>query len=204
MHLKLYQIRYNQAAYGPYSATVCWVSGCSIRCKGCFNPHLFDGSLGRKKTPFQILRLVLRGKRRGDTAVVFVGGEPMDQPIPLLLAILLLRLALPQLTITIYSGYSYDALKQSRINRLIFFLTDFLIDGPFIIGRADEALGYRGSDNQRVIDLKASRESSKIVTLDWDRLIMISDATITTTPLLSDSLGLTGQIEACGNSKERI
>lgn len=106
MRLKIYQTRFNQAAYGPYSATVCWVSGCSIRCKGCFNPHLFDGSLGRRKSPSQILNLVLQGKRRGDTAVVFIGGEPMDQAVPLLLAVLLLRLTLPKLTITLYSGYT--------------------------------------------------------------------------------------------------
>jgi anaerobic ribonucleoside-triphosphate reductase activating protein len=201
--VKVFQILPGQSAYGPYLATVIWVSGCRIRCKGCFNPHLFDGSLGSKMSPFKILDNVLKGKKRGDTAVVIVGGEPMDQAFPLFLTILLLRLVWPKMTITVYTGDTYPTLLKKQVNRLVLGLINYLVDGPFIESQADDNLGYRGSSNQRVIDLKSTRKFGQVMTRNWDHLILIDDNAISTTPSLSANLGLTGEAIPCGSTKEQ-
>ena len=204
MYLKIYQCRHNQSAYGPYRATVIWVSGCTIRCRECFNSQLFDGSRGDKRSPLWLLIKVLTGKKLGDRAVVFVGGEPMDQPFPLLISILFLRLIIPSLILTIYSGYSYPALKSLWIKRLALQFADYLIDGPYLSHLALDDHGYRGSANQRVIDLKASRLLDQVTVADWNHLIVIDDKQITASQPLSRDLHLSGPIEECGSIQKEV
>jgi anaerobic ribonucleoside-triphosphate reductase activating protein len=200
MRLKIFHSQHNQSAYGPYRATVVWTAGCSIRCPGCFNPHLFDEALGQARSPLWLLQLARSGRKLGDSALVFVGGEPLDQPAGLFCGLLLLRLMLPRMTITVYTGYTCASLVRSLRHRLVLHLVDYLIDGPFLARQASDELGCRGSANQRVIDLKASRSTGHISILDWDRMILIDQQSIAAPPLAGAHLGLSGTAEACGRA----
>ena len=124
----------------------------------------------------------------------------MDQAFQLLFSILILRLAVPKQIVTIYSGYAYPALQSNLLKHLALRLADYLIDGPFILQQANENLGYRGSHNQRVIDLKTTRKTSQISIVDWDNLIIIDNQHIATTPHLSQTLNLSGSAEECGKA----
>ncbi len=88
--------KHNSYAEGPRANTTFWLSGCSLRCKGCFNPELWDGRLGQKVSLYGILNIIRRGKHKGDRGIAFVGGEPMDQAWPLGRLCWLTRLLFPK------------------------------------------------------------------------------------------------------------
>lgn len=140
---------------------VVFVQGCPHRCPGCHNPqsHPFEGG-----TVVEISELfrrmcedpLLKG-------VTFSGGEPFCQPGPLAE---LGRMAHGHgLDVTTYTGYWYeDLLKLHRpeVDALL-GQTDVLIDGPFLLEQRDLTLRFRGSRNQRVIDLNETRRAGRVV-----------------------------------------
>lgn len=141
---------------------VIFVQGCPHHCPGCQNPqtHPFSGG-----TFVSIDKLfdelcqnpLLRG-------VTFSGGEPFSQPGPL--ADLAQRIkAETKLDITVYSGWTYEQLAANpdpQVQRLL-RLSDYLIDGPYLEAERDLSLSFRGSRNQRIIDLNATRQQGRLV-----------------------------------------
>jgi anaerobic ribonucleoside-triphosphate reductase activating protein len=134
---------------------VVFVQGCPHRCPGCHNPqsHPFEG--GREADVGDLFEEI-----RSDPllkGVTFSGGEPFCQPAPLAeLAEMVRGLGLD---VTTFTGYLYEDLLARRdpdVDRLL-SLTDTLIDGPFLLAQKDLSLVFRGSRNQRVIDLNATR-----------------------------------------------
>ena len=134
---------------------VVFVQGCPHRCPGCHNPqsHPFEG--GREADVGELFEEI-----RSDPllkGVTFSGGEPFCQPAPLVeLAEMVRGLGLD---VTTFTGYLYEDLLARRdpdVDRLL-SLTDTLIDGPFLLAQKDLSLVFRGSRNQRVIDLNATR-----------------------------------------------
>lgn len=198
--MKIYIHKTNQNAYGPRKNTALWTSGCSIQCKGCFNPELFDGSLGKSVTPLYLLKVVRIGRKLGDTGLAVVGGEPFDQAFQLAIGLLLIRIFYPKHKITLYSGYPYLNLIKRWQARLAILFADYLVDGPFTGGSTpDETLSYRGSENQRVINLKSIRNSNSLVFDDWDNRIVISGGEIAGPPHLMNILNPKNTvIEECG------
>jgi anaerobic ribonucleoside-triphosphate reductase activating protein len=145
---------------------VIFTQGCPHHCPGCHNPqtHPFDGG---KSADIQKLyeeiceNPLLKG-------VTFSGGEPFCQPAPL--AKLAAMVHAHGLDITTYTGYLYEDLlakNEADVNALL-AATDILIDGPFLQEQKDLTLLFRGSRNQRVIDLNATRGSGAIVLADPD------------------------------------
>jgi len=183
-------------AEGPRSNTTLWVSGCSLQCKGCFNPELWDGKIGVSLSPLAILRLVKKGRSLGDTGVAFVGGEPMDQAGPLVLSIVLIKL-FTRMPVTVYTGYVFETLLRRPASLVVLLLINFLVDGPFIEKLADDNLGYRGSNNQRVIDLRQTRKNLSITLANWDNLLVFTRNTISGPPALMEALG-GGNAKDCG------
>lgn len=143
---------------------VVFTQGCPHNCPGCHNPqtHPFDGGKTADiQTMFSEIceNPLLKG-------VTFSGGEPFCQPAPLAE---LGRMAHERgLDVTTFTGYLYeDLLKQNdpAVNALL-EQTDILIDGPFILAQKDLTLRFRGSRNQRVIDLNETRRIGRIVEAD--------------------------------------
>lgn len=199
MKLKIATWKHNSYAEGPRRNTTVWVSGCKIRCPGCFNLELWDGRLGKEVSLGEILRLVWKGRGLGDRGLAFVGGEPFDQAEALGLACRAVHRFFPEHVITIYTGYRLEALLRRPNATLALETAHYLVDGPFILSLADPNLGYRGSKNQRVIDLQASRENAfqKIALANWDGLLVYDRGVLSGPPAILKMEG-TDNDYSCG------
>ena len=146
------EIKKVDIANGPGVRVSLFVSGCRNHCKGCFNPETWDFDYGRpftRETEDEIIEALRPSWIQG---LSILGGEPTEEEnaavlIPFLKRV---RAALPDKDIWLYSGYTYDSLRDKEI----LTLADVLVDGPFLLELKDAGLAFRGSRNQRIIDLK--------------------------------------------------
>ncbi len=165
-------IKKRDIADGPGVRVSLFVSGCTHHCEGCFNPDTWDFDYG---TPFtseteqEILALLAPDFIAGLT---LLGGEPMESQnqralLPLLREI---RTRYPTKTVWCYSGYTLEELMTGsahcEVTDEVLSLINVLVDGEFVQALYDIRLRFRGSSNQRLIDLDRTRESGKIVI--WD------------------------------------
>lgn len=147
-----------------------FVSGCTHRCKGCFNSEAWDFSYGRpfdENTENEIIELMKPSYVRG---LSLLGGEPMEPVNQRALEPFLRKVKniYPDKDIWCYSGYTLenDILKgraHCEVTDSILSMIDILVDGEFVEEKKNIRLKFRGSENQRVIDLKKSLESGKTV-----------------------------------------
>ena len=129
-----------------------FVSGCRNHCKGCFNPETWDFDYGRPFTRVTEDEIIEALRPSWIQGLSILGGEPTEEEnaavlIPFLKRV---RAALPDKDIWLYSGYTYEALRDKEI----LSLADVLVDGPFLLEQKDAGLAFRGSRNQRIIDLR--------------------------------------------------
>jgi len=148
--LWLYRLYHNSITDGPGRRSVVQVSGCSIRCLGCYVPRTHERENGSRVSITSIVNEILANRAKHD-GVTILGGEPFDQPGPV--AELVSRLNHHGIHLTVYSGYTIDALIARKDPSVDYILThiDLLIDGPFVSDLSGNAGEYRGSRNQRFI-----------------------------------------------------
>ncbi|MBR7087754.1 MAG: anaerobic ribonucleoside-triphosphate reductase activating protein [Mogibacterium sp.] len=158
---------------GPGFRYVLFVQGCPHRCKGCHNPESHDPDGGFDMTTGEIFAEIMENPHlRG---VTFSGGEPFEQ-VPALLELgHMIKDA--GLTLMSYSGYTLEELRarhDSQTDQLLDML-DMLVDGRYVESLRNLTLIYRGSENQRVIDMNKTREQGKVVLYhsDFDADIVI-------------------------------
>ena len=150
---------------GPGIRLVVFAQGCPHRCQGCHNPqtHPFEG--GRLVTIDDILEMVKKNPLLD--GVTFSGGEPFSQAKAF--ALLGQRLKELGMNIMTYTGYTYEhLLRESKDNngwKELLDVSDILVDGKFEIEKKNLLLPFRGSENQRIIDMNKTREQQKIVLL---------------------------------------
>ena len=145
-----------------------FVSGCTHHCKDCFNEQAWDFEYGNPFTADTENAVIEALAPDYMAGITLLGGEPMEPVnqrglLPLLKRI---RKELPQKTVWAYTGYVYeDLLEGGRAHCEVTeeLLCDILVDGPFIAEKKNISLRFRGSENQRIIDLKATRETGKVV-----------------------------------------
>ena len=138
-------------ALGPGMRAAVWVQGCPLNCPGCIAPQWIPFIPARSFTPEQILERLSLDKIEGLT---FSGGEPMEQATGLAALIRLARRQ-KELNLICFTGYRYERLLKNPPNQGVADLLaeiDVLIDGPYVQALND-AVGLRGSSNQRVIQL---------------------------------------------------
>ena len=138
-----------------------FTQGCPHACPGCHNPQTHDREGGYLVDTDELYRQICENPLL--SGVTFSGGEPFLQPQ--VLAELARRLQARGLNITTYTGYTLEELQQLNspaINELL-DVTDILIDGPFLLAKRDLTLAFRGSHNQRIIDMNRTRQSGTIV-----------------------------------------
>ena len=98
--------------------------------------------------------------------LTLLGGEPMENTDGLTQIVQNVKQAMPDKSVWVYSGFTYDEIIQDPQKKALLDVCDVLVDGPFVDDLKDPGLYFRGSSNQRVIDLKATRTSGQI-TLVW-------------------------------------
>lgn len=154
------QIITHDVANGPGMRVSLFVSGCSRHCKGCFNEKTWDPDYGTEFTHETRNELLIELAKPFYQGITVLGGEPFESynKQDVLDFLLEMRQHLPERDIWLYSGFTYEELIGDEIARKILEISDVLVDGPFILGQRDLMLNFRGSGNQRVIDLHKSSE----------------------------------------------
>lgn len=169
-------IKPRDIANGPGVRVSLFVSGCTHRCPGCFNEEAWDFDFGQpfdQSTIDEILALLQPDYVQGLT---LLGGEPFDpRNQPAIVELLRqIKAKFPNKSIWAFTGYLFDRdilpgrLGESTITREYLSYLDVLVDGPFIQARKNLTLRFRGSDNQRLIDVPASLSRGEVVLWqDW-------------------------------------
>lgn len=170
------QIKNNDIANGPGIRVSLFVSGCTHRCPGCFNEEAWDFSYGKpftQETVDEILAMLSPDRIRGLT---LLGGEPFEPQNqgPIVELLRQIKSKYPNKSIWAFSGYLLDRdilagrLGDREITMEYLSYLDVLVDGPFVMAKKDLNLRFRGSSNQRLIDVPASLESGTVVLWkDW-------------------------------------
>ncbi|GAB6169827.1 anaerobic ribonucleoside-triphosphate reductase activating protein [Clostridium carnis] len=161
------KIRKFDVTNGPNVRTTLFVSGCTNNCEGCFNRELQDFNYGEKWSKEIEDNFISYVKNNNIHGVNILGGEPMDQVMDSDLVNLLTRIKNEtKKTIWLWSGYVFEDIIRDERKREIVSLVDILIDGKFEIDKRNISLKYRGSENQRVIDVEKSIAEGKVIEID--------------------------------------
>ncbi len=162
-------------ANGPGIRVSLFVSGCTHHCDGCFNPETWDFAYGNLFTEKEMDEIIEELRPAHIKGFTLLGGEPFEYVnqqgvLPLLRRI---KEELPEKTVWCYTGYLFDKDIKSKMmvkwpeTREMIKYIDILVDGEFKKELKDLKLRFRGSSNQRIIDVKKSLESNEVVL--WDQ-----------------------------------
>ena len=154
---------------GPGFRTAIYAAGCKHQCKGCHNPQSWNFKAGRAMTTDQIMQII---KQDPFANVSFSRGDPMYQPEGFAELAQAIR-SQTNKTIWCWTGFSFEMLLRMPKQRELLELIDVLVDGPYVEALRDTDLLFRGSRNQRLIDVKASLKAGKVV-LYYDPMTMVS------------------------------
>jgi anaerobic ribonucleoside-triphosphate reductase activating protein len=154
---------------GPGVRFVVFVQGCPHQCPGCHNPETWDPEGGQEKPVRDIVRLLKKKQKQKPgylRGVTLSGGEPFCQAADC--ALLAGEAGKLGLDVVVYTGYTYERLLEKRDpeTEALLAAADILVDGPFDLALRDLSLRFRGSGNQRLIDLNRSRQAGEIILLD--------------------------------------
>ena len=161
-------------ANGPGVRVSLFVSGCTHKCKGCFNEEAWDIKYGHEYTQKEEDKIIELLKPDYIEGITILGREPFEYVnqkgiLPLLRRI---RKELPNKTIWCFSGYTFDTdiledmcNKYEETKELISYI-DVLVDGKFEIDKKNFKLKFRGSSNQRIINVKESLKNNKVILMD--------------------------------------
>lgn len=142
---------------GPGLRTSIYFAGCTHNCPGCHNPESHDTEGGRPMTVGEIMEIIADN----DFNVSFSGGDPMYQAEALLPLVRLIHEA--GYTLWCYTGYTYEEVAASPVMNALLDYVDVLVDGRYIDALRDTGLRFRGSSNQRIIDVRASRAAGEVI-----------------------------------------
>lgn len=155
-------IRSIDIANGEGIGTALFVSGCPFHCEGCFNPETWDYGYGKEFTQKTLISLIEATDKSYISRISILGGEPLAsvnfETVSLIIESLKKRF--PEKRIWIYSGYTYESLNKNQLR--VISKADILVDGQFIKEKKDLNLKFRGSSNQRIIDIQQTIKRSRL------------------------------------------
>ncbi|MBQ8382213.1 MAG: anaerobic ribonucleoside-triphosphate reductase activating protein [Clostridia bacterium] len=155
-------------ANGPGVRVSLFVSGCTHHCVECFNPETWDFNFGVPFGEEQIQEILGYLRPAHIKGLSLLGGEPFEpeNQQAVLELVKRVREELPEKDIWCYTGYLFEQLSVGQVgshSRALLERLDVLVDGPFVLARKNLGLRFRGSDNQRIIEVKESLDSGAIV-----------------------------------------
>lgn len=187
---------------GPGERVVLFTQGCSHHCEGCQNQHLWTPDAGIERSTMALADELVAA----NMPITISGGEPFDQS-QLLLLLLHIRNLAPDREIIVYTGYKFEQLMSSHRAWILNAIPniDILVDGRYIKSLDNDYMQYRGSSNQKVIDIQATLEQCRIVELDWDtpELVIKPDGDVIGAAALIDEFAAVGEVSdtrRCGQT----
>lgn len=160
--LRVIDIKHGTTVDGPGFRTSIYFAGCAHHCPGCHNPQTWDPAAGTPYTINELVDII----HQDQMPVTFSGGDPICQLDALVL--LASRLHDEGINIWCYTGYTFPQLLANPSARQLLELVDVIVDGPFIESLRDTSLLFRGSSNQRIINVAESLRSDKVVLWESD------------------------------------
>lgn len=170
------EIKYYDIANGPGVRTSLFVSGCTHHCENCFNEIAWDFGYGKEFTEETADQIIKNCRPAYITGITLLGGEPMEPENQrgLLPFVKAFKEQYPNKTVWCYSGYTYEQLTDGKsrcyceVTGELMKLFDVLVDGKFVQDLHDITLRFRGSSNQRLIDMKRTDEAGNVVLWEDD------------------------------------
>ena len=172
------EIKYCDIANGAGVRTTLFVSGCRHHCEGCFNPGTWAFEAGEPFTPEVADKIIESLEPAYVDGLTLLGGEPFEpENQPALIELLRrMRVEHPSKNVWVYSGFTWDQLLEgpSRAHtdtvQEMLSLVDVLVDGPFMLAQKEITLRFRGSSNQRIIDVRRSLAAGEVCLWEDDPL----------------------------------
>lgn len=159
------QIRKYDVANGPGIRTTIFVTGCTHKCHNCFNEEYQDFDFGDPWTQRETDEVIEDLKLDEVKGLTILGGEPFQNEVDLLEVLRDIKKEV-QKDIWIFSGYTYEEILRDEDKKNLLKECDVLVDGRFVEELKDLNLRFRGSSNQRIIDVQKSLESNEVVLFD--------------------------------------
>lgn len=165
------EIKTFDVANGTGIRVTVFVSGCTNHCKGCFQPQTWDFKYGEPYTKEMEDFILEELKKPQYKGLTLLGGEPFEPVNQKELARLVRRVKeeMPNRDIWAFTGFLYDrdlvpgGCRYTEDTDALLDCIDILVDGPFVEEKRNLCLKFRGSENQRIIDLRKTRESGKLI-----------------------------------------
>lgn len=153
-------IEFENYTNGKGIRMVIWNQGCKIHCPGCHNPETWNNK-GGKEFSLEYLKSAIQEHSMEHCGITLSGGDPFLQPQDNReLAKYAHSLGL---NVWAYCGQTFEELKENKETLTLLEECDVLVDGPFILEQRDISLPFKGSKNQRIIDVKKSLKENKII-----------------------------------------
>ena len=156
--IRILDIKYGTSVDGIGLRTSLYCAGCENQCPGCHNPQSWDDQGGEEMSVEELFRLIVDA----DMNVTFTGGDPMFHPEGFTKLARLIKTHTNK-NIWCYTGYRFEDILLHPSRKALLELCDVLVDGPFILSEKDLTLTFRGSRNQRIIDVQASLSAQKVI-----------------------------------------
>ena len=157
-NIRILDIKYGTSVDGIGLRTSLYCAGCENQCPGCHNPQSWDDQGGEEMSVEELFRLIVDA----DMNVTFTGGDPMFHPEGFTKLARLIKTHTNK-NIWCYTGYRFEDILLHPSRKALLELCDILVDGPFILSEKDLTLTFRGSRNQRIIDVQASLSAQKVI-----------------------------------------
>ena len=159
--IRILDIKYGTSVDGIGLRTSLYCAGCENHCVGCHNPQSWDENGGEAIEIEELFRLIVDA----DMNVTFTGGDPMFHPEGFILLAQMIKEQTDK-TIWCYTGYRFEDLLVHPLRRKLVELCDVIVDGRYIEAERDLSLHFRGSRNQRIIDVPNSLQFNKVYLIE--------------------------------------
>ena len=156
--IRILGIKYGTSVDGIGLRTSLYCAGCENHCPGCHNPQSWDENGGEAIPIDELYNRIVEA----DMNVTFTGGDPMFHPEGFIALARLIKRHTNK-TIWCYTGYRFEELLSHPTRRQLVELCDVIVDGRYIESERDISLHFRGSRNQRIIDVKASMDGDVVL-----------------------------------------
>ena len=158
-------IKYCDVANGTGVRTSVFISGCTHKCKNCFNEVAWDFNYGSELTDSVISDIINSCEPDYIDGITLLGGDPLcgedNQNVSHTLCHIF-KQRFPNKTVWLYTGYLYDQIKDLPVMEHV----DVLVDGPYVDEKRNLMLKFRGTENQRLINIPETKKQDKIILLD--------------------------------------